>query len=496
VSGTRKKQSSPASVLVIFGASGDLTHRKILPALANVIERKELEENFVVVGIARTEWSDEDFRKAVLEAVPHAGARFRTAVERFRYISGEYDHPDTFDQLKAILADVDKTTTCPGHWTYYLATVPEVFGLVAGALAKHELNRPSTPDGSIRLVIEKPFGRDLARATKLDAELHESFSEDQIYRIDHYMGKETVQNLLALRFANAIFEPVWNRRYVDHIQITVAESLGVEHRGGFYEHAGAMRDILQNHMMQILALTLMEPPAVVDAQGIRDEKVKLLNAIPIPTPDEVLVHAARGQYGSGVIDGEPVPSYKSEDGVSPGSTTETYAAMRLTVDNWRWAGVPVYLRTGKRLAKRVTEVAMQFQRVPHLPFSDSLSRELLPNVLVLRIQPEEGITLLFGAKVPGQAFEVRSVSMDFGYRQAFGAPPREAYERLLLDALIGDPTLFIRTDEVDQAWRIVDPVLSVWSENGSPLYPYPAGSWGPKEADQLLAQDNHAWRTP
>jgi glucose-6-phosphate 1-dehydrogenase len=345
-------------------------------------------------------------------------------------------------------------------------------------------------------VIEKPFGRDLASAQQLDRELHQVFDESQIYRIDHYLGKETVQNVLALRFANAIFEPIWNRRYVDHVQITVAESLGVGHRGGFYESAGALRDIVQNHVMQVLSLTAMEPPASVDAEGIRDEKVKVLRAVKILTPAEVPDRVVRGQYGPGWVEGEEVRGYRQEEGISPTSHTETYIASRLTIDNWRWAGVPFFIRTGKRLPKRVTEVALGFRDVPHLPFPAGMAKGLGPNAMVLRIQPDEGITLRFGAKVPGQAFRVRTVNMDFSYGAAFVEESPEAYERLLLDAMAGDPTLFIRTDEVEHAWRIWDPVLAAWAAEGAPApHGYAAGTWGPSASDALLGE-GRSWRNP
>jgi glucose-6-phosphate 1-dehydrogenase len=348
----------------------------------------------------------------------------------------------------------------------------------------------------VRIVIEKPFGHDGKSAAELDRVVHASFDESQVYRIDHYLGKETVQNVLALRFANAIFEPVWNRRYVDHVQITVAESLGVGHRGGFYEEAGALRDIVQNHVMQVLALTLMEPPATFDPNAIRDEKVKALRAVDPFSPEDVRREVVRGQYTRGWVEGDEAPGYREEEGVHPHSLRETYVAMKLTVDNWRWAGVPFYVRTGKRLPKRVTEVAMEFKAVPHLPFASDQAEGLEADALVLRIQPDEGITLRFGAKVPGQAFRVRSVSMDFFYGAAFLEEPPEAYERLLLDALIGDPTLFIRSDEVAQAWRICDPLLTAWEEYDVPLARYEAGTWGPAEADALLERDSRRWRRP
>ncbi len=494
--GLEGARRAPPLVLVIFGASGDLTSRKILPALARLARRRALGTTCAVVGVARSDLSDDDFRNLALQAVPDGGPEWEAEVTRFRYVSGDYGHPDTFDKLKRVMGELDKTAGTSGNRLYYLATIPAVFSEVAGALGEHGLNKPADEHSFVRLVIEKPFGRDLASATKLDEAIHESFDEDQVYRIDHYLGKETVQNVLALRFANAIYEPIWNRRYVDHVQITVAEELGVGHRGGFYETAGALRDIVQNHVMQVLALTLMEPPVWIDGQGIRDEKVKALRAVEIPSPEMVATDVVRGQYEEGWIGAEKVIGYRQEEGVDPTSTTETYVAMRLNVDNWRWGGVPVYVRTGKRLPKRVTEVAMQFHKVPHLSFKGSLAEGLEPNALVMRIQPDEGITLRFGAMVPGQTFRVRTVSMDFSYGAAFMEETPEAYERLLLDAMVGDPTLFIRSDEVDQAWRIVDPVLESWARGQPPLSGYEAGTWGPKEADLLLERDGRRWRTP
>jgi glucose-6-phosphate 1-dehydrogenase len=491
--GTRR---APPVALTIFGASGDLTSRKILPALARLSRRGTLGSMCAVVGVARSEMSDDEFRQLALECVPDAGPEWKAAVARFRYVAGDYAHPDTFDKLKKVLDDLDEHVGTAGNRIYYLATPPAVFSEVAGALGEHGMSQPSRPESFVRLVVEKPYGRDLASATKLDDAIHDSFDENQVYRIDHYMGKETVQNVLALRFANAIYEPIWNRRYVDHVQITVAESLGVGHRGGFYETAGALRDIVQNHVMQVLALTLMEPPARVDGQGIRDEKVKALRAVEIPSPEMIGTDVVRAQYERGWVEGEEVVGYRQEEGVDAASTTETYVAMRLNVDNWRWAGVPVYVRTGKRLPKRVTEVAMQFHKVPHLSFQGSLAEGLEPNALVMRIQPDEGITLRFGAMVPGQTFRVRTVSMDFSYGAAFLEETPEAYERLLLDAMVGDPTLFIRTDEVEQAWQIVDPVLESWARGQPPVSGYESGSWGPKEADLLLERDGRRWRTP
>jgi glucose-6-phosphate 1-dehydrogenase len=487
---------TPPLALVIFGASGDLTARKILPALASLADSGRLSEQFTLIGVARTKWSDDEFRQAVLKAVPGAGPAWKSLVERFRYVSGEYAATPTFDKLRELLGEADKQYGTSGNRVYYLATIPEVFALVAEALAKEGCNQPGEGGEFARLVVEKPYGRDLTSALDLDAAVHSAFHEDQVFRIDHYLGKETVQNVLALRFANAIFEPLWNRRYVEQVQITVAESIGVEHRGGFYETAGALRDIVQNHVMQVLALTMMEPPTAMDAQHIRDEKVKLLKAIAIPSPDEAVDTSVRGQYRGGVVDQQSVVGYREEEAVAPDSTVETYVALRLQVENWRWAGVPIYVRTGKRLPTRVTEVALQFHSVPFLAFEGLLSRDLRPNSLVLRIQPNEGIKLHFGAKVPGEAFRVQSVAMDFEYDQAFSDPGLDGYPRLLHDAMIGDATLFIRTDEVVQAWRVVDPYQQAWSTPGAGLHFYDAGTWGPHIADLLLERNGDAWRVP
>ncbi|MHB8329582.1 MAG: glucose-6-phosphate dehydrogenase [Acidimicrobiales bacterium] len=487
---------APPLVLVVFGASGDLAARKLLPAIAALAEHGALSAGFAVVGVARTDWTDDQFRQKALDAVPAGGQRWRALVERFRYVSGEYGHPDTLARLGQVLTEVDERVGTSGNRIYYLATMPALFGVIACALAERGSEKPGPGGTFARLVVEKPYGHDLDSARALDADLHSAFDESQIFRIDHYMGKETVQNVLALRFANAVFEPVWNRRYIDNIQITVAEQLGVEHRGSFYETAGALRDIVQNHVMQVLALTLMEPPAVIDAQGIRDEKVKLLRAVDIPSVDDAVGAAVRGQYTAGTVGDEEVPGYREEEGVDPASRTETFVAMRLAVDNWRWAGVPVYVRTGKRLPSRVTEVALQFHSVPHLAFGGRLARDLRPNALLMRIQPDDGIRLIFGAKVPGEQFRLRSVAMEFSYAETFPGQTADAYERLLHDVMIGDPTLFIRTDEVEQAWQIVDPFLAAWSEDGVPLAHYPAGTWGPHEADLLLARDQRQWRQP
>ena len=494
--GLENERRAPPCILVVFGASGDLTSRKLMPALAEMAVNRQLPSAFAVIGVARTEMTDDDFRSRMQEAGGQDNEAWSSLVAGFRYVAGDYADPDTFDRLREVVEEVDKERGTGGNRVYYLATVPQVFAPVAKELGDHDMATPDSDDAFVRVVVEKPFGHDLESARELDTALHAVFDEEQIYRIDHYLGKETVQNVLALRFANSIFEPMWNRRYIDHVQITVAESLGVGHRGGFYEEAGALRDIVQNHVLQVLALTLMEPPATIDAQGIRDEKVKALRAVEIYSHDEVLSEVVRGQYAEGWVEGEEVPAYRDEEDVERDSTTETYMAMRLRVNNWRWSGVPIVVRTGKRLPKRLTEVAIQFQGVPHLPFRAADARGLQPNAIVLHIQPDEGISLGFGAKVPGQAFQVRSVSMDFSYGAAFVEEAPDAYERLLLDAMVGDPTLFIRTDEVEQAWRIVQPVIEVWEQEDAPLAFYPAGTWGPKEADRLIERDGRQWRTP
>jgi len=483
-------------VLCVFGASGDLAHRKLIPAIAALAVEGRLPKAFTLIGVARTRSDAEAFRRDCIETAGANGQALAERVHRFGWVTGDFDDPATFETLASTIRDAAEDLGGDAECVFYLATVPSVFTTAADGLAKAGLNKPGKGIGSTRIVIEKPFGTDLDSAERLDADLHQNFAEDQIYRIDHYLGKETVQNLLALRFANAIFEPIWNRRYVDHVQITVAETLGVEHRGTYYERSGALRDIVQNHLLQVLALVVMEPPAVVDAQGVRDEKVKALRSVEILDPEAVAERVIRAQYSAGVIDGEHVPAYRDEEGVSSTSTTETFVAAKLGVDNWRWAGVPFYIRTGKRLEARATEVAMVFQRVPHLPFTAPLSRELGPNVLVMRIQPDEGISVRFGAKVPGSALRVRTVTMNFDYLSGFGEVGADAYERLLVDAMAGDPTLFIRSDEVQQAWRIVTPILEAWEDRSCPLSRYEAGSWGPREANRLIEVDGRSWIEP
>ncbi|MGQ0743071.1 MAG: glucose-6-phosphate dehydrogenase [Acidimicrobiales bacterium] len=506
----------PPLALVVFGASGDLTARKLIPALGQLALRRLLPPEFCLVGVARTAMSNEEFRRRIgrsaSEPRDHDADEITAAwgelADGIRYVAGDYDDPGTFERLGAVLEDLRRAHSLAGC-LYYLATPPATFPAIIDGLAGARLNQahPSQDryDGSggfCRVIIEKPYGRDAASASALDQVVHRAFPERCVYRIDHYLGKETVQNVLALRFANAIFEPIWNRQFVRSVQITVAEALGVEHRGAFYEQAGALRDIVQNHVLQVAALTLMEPPASFDPDAIRDEKVKVLRSVEVGAqtesgpPSGLAQAVVRAQYRHGWVQGDEVRGYRDEPGVDPFSLTETYVALGLRVNNWRWAGVPVFVRTGKYLPKRVTEVALEFHPAPHLPFAGSATAELAPNSLVLRIQPGEGITLRFGAKVPGQAFAVRSVSMDFDYGAAFLEETSEAYERLLLDAMLGDPTLFIRSDEVAQAWRIVDPVLGAFALGAPPMARYEAGTWGPIEADQMLTAHGHQWRRP
>ena len=503
--GLRLQHSPQPSVVVIFGATGDLTRRKLVPALYDLARDRRLPGGFSIVGFARRDVGTIAFRDQLRQAVdqhsrggPTESTIWDSFAEGISYHRGDFTDPAAFARLKEHLDQIDLDRGTGGNRVYYLATPPSDYAEIISQLGASGLaaepNDAAGHAGFRRIIVEKPFGRDLDTARDLNGRLLEVFAEHQIYRIDHYLGKETVQNILVFRFANGIFEPIWNRRYVDHVQITVAEDLGVEGRGAYYEQAGSMRDMVQNHMLQLLTLVAMEPPTAFEADAVRDEKVKVLRAIRPLEGDEIGRQTVRGQYSGGFIAGQPVPGYRQEPGVSADSRTETFVAARLAVDNWRWADVPFYLRSGKRLPKRSTEIAIQFRRVPHLLFSQAGAGQLDPSVLVLRIQPDEGIALRFGAKLPGPTIRLRSVAMDFRYGTSFGVVPPEAYERLLLDCMLGDSTLFTRRDEVEAAWQLITSILEGWQRTGQPIEPYEAGTWGPKAADELLARDGRAWR--
>jgi glucose-6-phosphate 1-dehydrogenase len=511
--GLRLERTPQPCALVIFGATGDLTKRKLVPALYALCVQGLLPNGFTVVGAGRTPMTDEEFRAAMRDAVQRYGrfpvtdAQWAAFAEGIRYACVELDDPEGLAPLRTVLEEVDLERGTMGNRVYYLSIPPSGIATVARRLGEAGMSRPPGPEGFVRLIVEKPFGRDLASARQLNEELHRYFDEVQIYRIDHYLGKETVQNLHVFRFANGIFEPVWNRQYIDHVQMTVAESIGVEGRGAYYEESGALRDIVQNHIMQLVALVGMEAPANFQPETVRDEKVKLLRAIRPIHPDDVLEMTVRGQYGPGWVEGEHVPGYREEPGVSPTSLRETFVAIKLDIDNWRWAGTPFYLRTGKRLPRRATEIAIQFRHVPHSPFRGQVATpagtpppgSIEPNLLVVRIQPDEGITLRFNAKVPGQAMRIRTVNMDFLYGSSFLTQSPEAYERLLLDCMLGDATLFAREDEVEEAWRLCTAILDGWRAHPPRVDEFPnheAGTWGPQAAHDLLARDGRAWRRP
>jgi glucose-6-phosphate 1-dehydrogenase len=488
-------------VLVLFGVTGDLAGKKLLPAIYDLANRGLLPPGFSLVGFARRDWEDEDFAKITHDAIKaHARTPFREAVwqqvsEGVRFVPGEFADDAAFDRLAQTVRQLDAERGTGGNYAFYLSVPPKAFPLVVGQLKRSGLSTPHVrPDGHLpwrRVVIEKPFGHDLASAQELNAMLDAVFPASSVFRIDHYLGKETVQNILALRFANTLWEPIWNRGYVDHIQITMAEDIGIGGRAGYYDGIGAARDVIQNHLLQLLALTAMEEPVSFDAESLRKEKEKTLSAVKIP--EDLAVGTARGQYAAGWQGGIEVRGFLEEDGIPLDSITETYAALRLEVDTRRWAGVPFYLRTGKRLPSRMTEIALLFQRAPHLPFAATDTGELGQNALVIRVQPDEGITVRFGSKVPGSAMEVRDVNMDFAYGESFTESSPEAYERLLLDVLIGDPPLFPRQEEVELSWRILDPIEDFWATHGKPEQ-YPAGTPGPASADALIARDGRAWR--
>ena len=493
------KQSDPC-VMVIFGAAGDLTGRMLIPALYNLARANLLSREFAVVGVARAQMSDEEFRKHVYDDVKaYCGECVDNDLwewfnQRFYYYNGDFSDKNLYPQLKDYLAKTDQEHSTRGNFFYYLATAPRFFGSIVEQLGANGLMEQDNSHWR-RVVIEKPFGHDLDSAKKLNQQLLKVAVETQIYRIDHYLGKETVQNILAFRFANGIFEPVWNRRYIDHVQISVAEVVGVEGRGGYFDTAGTLRDMVPNHIMQLISLTAMEPPISFDANAVRDEQAKILHAIQPMSDQEVLTRSIRGQYGEGIIEGKREPAYRAEPDVPADSRTETFVAMKLLIDNWRWADVPFYLRTGKRMPVRNTHIVIQFRRAPFVLFRDTPVEQLMPNQLVLHIQPEEGISLQFAAKVPGPVMRLGTVDMNFEYQQYFGKQPSTGYERLLHDCMIGDQTLFQRADMVEAGWSVVSPILDVWKALPPRNFPnYASGAWGPKEADEMLEHDGRRWR--
>jgi glucose-6-phosphate 1-dehydrogenase len=496
--GLMQERTPEPLILVIFGASGDLTARKLIPAVYNLKQQRRLPPELTIVGVARRDWSHDYFReqmrKGLEEYAQGVGAEelWQDFAQGLFYCSADMDDPKSYQKLNALLTELDEKRGTRGNRVFYLAVSPKFFPEAIMQLGQAGMIKDTD---KTRLVIEKPFGRDLASCQELNRVVQKVCDERQVYRIDHYLGKETVQNLLVVRFANAIFEPLWNRQYVDHIQITVAESVGVEDRAGYYETAGALRDMLQNHLMQLFCLTAMEPPSQLEADALRNEKVKVIQATHLADTKDLKFSAVRAQYGSGWMKGKPVVGYREEPGVNPQSTTPTYVAMKFFVDNWRWQGVPFYLRTGKRMPKKVSEIAIQFRAVPYLLFK-SAAGQVSPNILTLRIQPNEGIALRFEAKMPGAELRSRSVEMDFAYGKTFGIGGSDAYDRLLIDCMLGDQTLFTRADEVEAAWRLVTPALTLWDLPTDPaLIPqYEAGTWGPIEADQLINRDGRQWR--
>lgn len=475
--------------IIIFGASGDLTHRKLIPSLFHLAQEKLLPKDYFVLGVARTAMSPAEFQKKVKESLPDSApiddvSAFMT---RFSYLSGEYDSPALYKKIGEALLDLDKKHNVKNRHIFYLSTPPVLYMNIIKQLGESGLmGRDCGKDEWVRVIIEKPFGRSLESAHELNQQVKSVLHENQIYRIDHYLGKETVQNIMMFRFANILFEPVWNRNYIDHVQITAAEDLGVEHRAGYYDFAGVLRDMFQNHLFQLLALTAMEPPSSMDANAVRDRKVDVFRSIRVMSPVEAIDNVVYGQY----------EGYRQEPGVRPGSRTPTYAALKFEIENWRWDGVPFYIRSGKRLPEKLVEISVHFKHVPTSIFKPLLADQLSPNVLKFRIQPDEGICMSFEAKHPGPKLCMSTVTMDFGYASTFGTPPPESYARLLLDTMLGDQTLFARSDEVEESWRNIDPVIKRLEEDpATPLHVYPTDSWGPKEADQLLVRQGRIWST-
>jgi glucose-6-phosphate 1-dehydrogenase len=492
------KIAGPCS-LVIFGVTGDLSRKKVMPAVYDLANRGLLPPGFSLVGFARREWADQDFAQIVHDSVrENARTEFREEVweqlaEGFRFVPGDFDDDAAFDQLRRTVAELDEARGTGGNHAFYLSIPPRFFADVIGQLNEHGLATAESHGSWRRVVVEKPFGSDLESARRLNAAISEVFPPESVFRIDHYLGKETVQNILAMRFSNTLFEPIWNANYVDHVQITMAEDIGIGGRAGYYDGIGAARDVIQNHLLQLMALIAMEEPTSFDARHLRVEKRKVLESVVLP--HRLDLATARGQYTQGWAGGVKVPGYKDEQDIPQHSRTETFAAVRLDIESRRWAGVPFYIRAGKRLGRRVTEVAIVFKRAPHLPFSDTSTEQLTQNALVIRVQPDEGVTMRFGSKVPGTAMEIRDVTMDFAYGGSFTESSPEAYERLILDVLLGEEPLFPRHEEVELSWRILDPIVEYWAEHGRPDT-YPAGSWGPPSADRMLARDGRAWRRP
>jgi glucose-6-phosphate 1-dehydrogenase len=490
------------SAMVLFGVTGDLSRKKVMPAIYDLANRGLLPPGFSLVGFARRDWANQDFAQIVHDSVKqHARTEFREEVwkqlaEGFRFVPGNFDDDAAFDELRRTMQELDEVRGTGGNHAFYLAIPPSFFGDVVGQLQRHGLAQPDEESWR-RVVVEKPFGHDLRSARRLNDLLGEVFPSGSIFRIDHYLGKETVQNILAMRFANTMFEPLWNANYVDHVQITMAEDIGIGGRAGYYDGIGAARDVIQNHLLQLMSLVAMEEPTAFDAESLRFEKQKVLSSVVLPSRLDLTT--ARGQYAEGWAGGRKVQGFLDEEGIDERSTTETYAAVTLTIDTRRWAGVPFYLRTGKRLGRRVTEVAVVFKRAPHLPFTASATEELTHNALVIRVQPDEGMTMRFGSKVPGTQMEIRDVNMDFAYGGSFTEASPEAYERLILDVLLGDPPLFPRHEEVELSWRILDPILEHWARQdarGGGPEAYPSGTWGPASADKMLTRDGRTWRRP
>jgi glucose-6-phosphate 1-dehydrogenase len=502
--GVRLERTAEPCIVVIFGATGDLTKRKLVPALYRLVQERLVPAEFAIVGAARTEMTSEEFRANMKDAIIQFSEAksvdeevWESFAQGLHYLKVDIGTSEDYGKLSAKLDEIDGERGTQGNRVFYLSTAPTLYAEAVRQLGGSGLAKPKDK-GWVRVIIEKPFGTDLASAQALNHDIHQHLDESQIYRIDHYLGKETVQNLLVFRFANGIYEPLWNRQYIDHVQITNAETVGVEGRGGYYEKAGVVRDMLQNHVFQVLSLVAMEPPASLNSESVRDEKIKAMTSVRPFTPERIRAECVRGQYGPGSINGKPVPGYREEEGVAPDSATETFAMLTMYFDNWRWSGVPFYIRSGKRLAKRVTEIAIQFKDAPHKLFGSEMMEQMTPNQLIIRVQPDEGITMRVAAKVPGQVTRIRDVNMDFRYGASFGVQLAEAYERLLLDCILGDPTLYARTDMTERGWEIVMPILEEWAATkaDAPFPNYEAGTWGPQATHDLLEKEGRRWRRP